>query len=261
MKLQLKRWKPEEKRFVPQEIDDCAELVIEDDRGRLFEVALLEKGQRPTRDNPRGVFAVFGEADWLRFNRLAHPGMMVVEVKSWNREYKHFETREFETGALVMVTDDVGDKYVIELPEPQDDRPRWQRTEQPGGLKIRPGTHGRSARLHQCGGGNATVRMTDAGDSWARDFRIHYRGVRDVAFDRYGEMLGTKVMIALDRAMKANGDSCQDNLRVCEVGVEREEAIYEAARESGCCGSHDEVVTIWYRFRPRRFRIGFNYGH
>jgi hypothetical protein len=50
---------------------------------------------------------------------------------------------------------------------------------------------------------------------------------------------------------------CVDNLRVARADDAESVALYETQREHGCCGSHDEVVTVdgaeWW--------IGFNYGH
>jgi len=48
-----------------------------------------------------------------------------------------------------------------------------------------------------------------------------------------------------------------DNERVFAVGDFEGQALFEEAREEGCCGSSDESVTIG----ATTYRLGFNYGH
>jgi len=48
-----------------------------------------------------------------------------------------------------------------------------------------------------------------------------------------------------------------DNFRVCVVGDEVQESMYNKAIEKGCCGQFDTYTTI----QGVKYRIGCNYGH
>lgn len=48
-----------------------------------------------------------------------------------------------------------------------------------------------------------------------------------------------------------------DNFRVAKVGNRQHYHHYRKAKERGCCGSHDEIITTPWG----QFHIGFNYGH
>lgn len=48
-----------------------------------------------------------------------------------------------------------------------------------------------------------------------------------------------------------------DNYRVARVGNAAEEAIYETARDAGCCGSNNRVIEL----EGVKIKFGFNYGH
>lgn len=48
-----------------------------------------------------------------------------------------------------------------------------------------------------------------------------------------------------------------DNFRVAKVGNRQHLRRYRQAKDSGCCGSFDQVITTPYG----QFHIGFNYGH
>jgi hypothetical protein len=61
-----------------------------------------------------------------------------------------------------------------------------------------------------------------------------------------------------DEMYESGEYECMDNYRWAEVGDAFAEEDYEGQKASGCCGSHDTVIT-----GPdgSRFRVGFNYGH
>ncbi len=51
--------------------------------------------------------------------------------------------------------------------------------------------------------------------------------------------------------------SCMDNLRAAKVGNRQHYHHYHRRKESGCCGRHDEIITL-----PQgQFHVGFNWGH
>jgi hypothetical protein len=53
-----------------------------------------------------------------------------------------------------------------------------------------------------------------------------------------------------------------DAWRVARVGNEAEERYYQTVADSGCCGSHEEIVTF-ARVGKKDIKIkyGFNHGH
>jgi hypothetical protein len=55
-------------------------------------------------------------------------------------------------------------------------------------------------------------------------------------------------------------ESCVDNLRWALVSSRKDMKRFRDQRESGCCGSHDEYITLGF-FPPRKFIVGYNYGH
>jgi hypothetical protein len=54
-------------------------------------------------------------------------------------------------------------------------------------------------------------------------------------------------------------DPCIDNVRFALVGDPQSECDYDAARDTGCCGSVDRRVGP--SPSGRFYMIGFNYGH
>lgn len=50
---------------------------------------------------------------------------------------------------------------------------------------------------------------------------------------------------------------CVDNIRFAAMNSRKDMRRYRAQQDEGCCGSHDEEVTIY----GRKFMIGCNYGH
>jgi hypothetical protein len=68
---------------------------------------------------------------------------------------------------------------------------------------------------------------------------------------------------ALGRAVQERDDPCTDNYRVARLDRRKDMKRYRAQKERGCCGSHDEVVTIggFFGLFSRRYTIGFNFGH
>ena len=70
---------------------------------------------------------------------------------------------------------------------------------------------------------------------------------------------GAKYQGSIDRqiALMLDGLDCTDNVRFAALDSRKDMRRYNDAKDSGCCGSHDEVVTIY----GRHFTIGCNYGH
>ena len=70
----------------------------------------------------------------------------------------------------------------------------------------------------------------------------------------------TKAILAWNEANNPSGEDFEyaDNDRVARVGNAVEEAAYDDARDSGCCGFVDVLLQCE---DGTEIRYGFNYGH
>lgn len=70
-------------------------------------------------------------------------------------------------------------------------------------------------------------------------------------YGRYQPSIDRQISLMLE------GLDCTNNVRFAALDSRKDMRRYNDAKEKGCCGSHDEVVTIY----GRHFTIGCNYGH
>jgi hypothetical protein len=91
---------------------------------------------------------------------------------------------------------------------------------------------------------------------------FHYDVLLAQLTEEYGVRLGSFLANRFAKAIKRTGDLCIDNLRVADADNPEEMARYEKAKESGCCGFHDQKLTFRsFDSPPKQYWIGFNYGH
>ena len=78
----------------------------------------------------------------------------------------------------------------------------------------------------------------------------------------YGYVRGRFLANRLSRMIRNVNDSCLSHFRVARVGTS-EVLEYYVTRESGCCGSTDEIFefTDHATGAKEKYMIGFNYGH
>ncbi len=65
------------------------------------------------------------------------------------------------------------------------------------------------------------------------------------------------VRAAIKAMLAEVNDSCIDNVRFAACDVRKDMRRYRDRQMGGCCGHHDETVSIF----GRKFMIGCNYGH
>lgn len=88
----------------------------------------------------------------------------------------------------------------------------------------------------------------------------------EILLDRYHRRLtppkehnyfGYQTLINLKLNMLTEDQSCVDNHRWAALDSRADMRRYRRQRDKGCCGSHDEEISIL----GRKFMIGWNYGH
>jgi hypothetical protein len=107
----------------------------------------------------------------------------------------------------------------------------------------------------------ASVRFLAPSD-WIKAIRYIERSWRDWpirvsgdAINLYGELIGA-LLNAEIRRMTEKLD-CVDNIRVARTDDKKQLRLYREQQKAGCCGRHDQTVTI----DGRSYLIGCNYGH
>ena len=68
---------------------------------------------------------------------------------------------------------------------------------------------------------------------------------------------GYQELIELELNARTKDESCVDNERWAALDSRADMKRFRKLRDRGCCGSHDEEITVL----GRKFMIGFNYGH
>lgn len=73
----------------------------------------------------------------------------------------------------------------------------------------------------------------------------------------YGFVRGILLQRHIERMIEDLDEPCLDNVRFAASNSRREMRRYRRQQSNGCCGSHDEEVSIC----GKKFWIGCNYGH
>jgi len=98
-----------------------------------------------------------------------------------------------------------------------------------------------------------------------QDVEYNYEGLLALYNDpKLARFLARKI----EEELSENGDPCQDNERLCEIGNREQEREYKYDLAHGCCGFvdvefvyHGGIISKILGRKPRRFKYGFNYGH